>query len=73
MHCLAGRALHQVVNGGYHHQTPARQLEADVTVVGTCQNFGLRIAVNALFFFYDADKRLLAVYLAVGLPDVFFG
>ena len=70
---LAGGAFHEVVDGGDDDQTRTGQLEANVTIIGAGQYLGFRVAINPLPFFDDSDERLLAINLAVGLPDVFFG
>lgn len=71
--CLAGCALHQVVDGGDHHEPGAGKFETDVAVIGANEDLGFRKTINTLFFFYNSDKGLLAVNPTVDLPDILFG
>ena len=56
---LSSGALHQVVDSADDHQSVGRgiPLKPDIAVVGTCQEFGFWIAMDAAAFFDDPYKR----------------
>src|SRR5438105_7978997 len=72
LHTVAGRALHQVVDGTERDDAVAARIERepDVREVRAGDELGLGVAEDAAALLHDAHERLARVARAVQLPEL---
>src|ERR1700730_12536910 len=71
LHRIAGSTFHQIIQGSDDHKSPLFGIEfkANVTVVAPRQNLWLRIAVDTIALFDQANERLTLVGLSIKPPQ----
>ncbi len=71
----AGGAFHEVVDGADGDDAAGRFVEfkTHIGVVAAGEDLGFGVAVDAGLLFDEADKGFVAIALAIGAPELFFG
>src|SRR5258708_1303197 len=71
LHCIAGSAFHQVIQGSDDHYALLVRIEfkTNIAIVAPYQNLRFGIAVDAVSFFDQANERFILVDLAKEPPQ----
>ena len=71
----AGGPFHEVVDGADGDDAAGAfvQFKADIGVVTAAEDLWFGVAIDAGLLFDEADERLVAIALAIGAPEIFFG